>query len=371
MQLHDCSFPSLKHIQATLYFSANQHTSSFYSFSTSFRDNVESGQKCVQTDHKTSRECSHQRLKFLFPLFPQTNQNLEELVRVGTRLSSRAHYDFGQCFVHATFGYCGIIMAPLTLRCNHTHDGYEKAYQVLADFNHTGALSSMAHFAPQFKLINDSFELFSVHDIVTQDQIIPMKPLDAVPIYNPFQHHFIDANSMPTALFKESQHRMNNDIIRSGDGGYQGERANQSAECFFALDNDELTSSVSTFTEAECDFKVTSRLVFLGSYDSGSASVDTDKTCVWHMSIMLERFDLSGHRIDGTKLKVIDSKSREEHYDGFFNLRTEFDNDHDSGSLLYKTALLQTTDKFNIKVTVTMGDRDFTVATFNMPFISR
>ena len=49
-----------------------------------------------------------------------------------------------------------------------------------------------------------------------------MKPLDAVPIYNPFQHHFIDANSMPTALFKESQHRMNNDIIRSGDGGYQG-----------------------------------------------------------------------------------------------------------------------------------------------------
>lgn len=49
-----------------------------------------------------------------------------------------------------------------------------------------------------------------------------------------------------------------------------------------------------SFTENECDFKVTSRLVFLGSYDSGSASVNTDKTCVWHMSIMLERFDLNG-----------------------------------------------------------------------------
>ena len=65
---------------------------------------------------------------------------------------------------------------------------------------------------------------------------------------------------------------------------------------------------------------------------------------------------------------MIDSKSREEHYDGFFNLTSDYFN---NDNLLYKTALLQTTDKFNIKITVTMGERDFTVATFNMPFISR
>merc|ERR1711935_1211900 len=126
-----------------------------------------------ESDFDCLTEIMLSRAKNAFKLITKRLESVrtkEELVRVGTRLSSRAHYDFGQCFVHATFGYCGIIMAPLTLRCNHTHDGYEKAYQVLADFNHTGALSSMAHFAPQFKLINDSFELFSVHDIVTQDQ---------------------------------------------------------------------------------------------------------------------------------------------------------------------------------------------------------
>jgi len=291
----------------------------------------------------------------------------EEFVRVGTRLSERPHYDFGQCFIHKTFGYCGIILGPVSLRCNHTHLGHERAYQVLADFNHIRSLQPVAQFVPQFRQVNDSFELFSVHDICTVDQIVPMKPIDREPIYNPFQHHFIDAFGSPTALFKELNEKMKYDVIRSG-GGYQGERGNQSMEAFFTLDSgDEIEDSI--ITEHNTDFKVTSRLVFLGSYDS-PLSVDTDKTCVWHMSIMIERWDSSNELpITGTKLKVIDSKSREDHFDGFFNVSTGFDK---GSSILYKTCLLQTTDKFNIKVNLEFGqEKDITVTTFTMPFISR
>ena len=55
-------------------------------------------------------------------------------------------------------------------RCNHTHLGHERAYQVLADFNHIRSLQPVAQFVPQFRQVNDSFELFSVHDICTVDQ---------------------------------------------------------------------------------------------------------------------------------------------------------------------------------------------------------
>merc|ERR1711892_1103591 len=76
-----------------------------------------------ESDFDCLTETMLSRAKNAFKLITKRLESVrtkEELVRVGTRLGSRAHYDFGQCFVHATFGYCGIIMAPLTLRCNHT-----------------------------------------------------------------------------------------------------------------------------------------------------------------------------------------------------------------------------------------------------------
>ena len=58
---------------------------------------------------------------------------------------------------------------------------------------------------------------------------------------------------------------------------------------------------------------------------------------MWHLSLLVERSNTAGPLdIKSTTVKIIDNKSREDFYTGFFDGPT---NSADSSPILYKTSL--------------------------------
>ena len=101
--------------------------------------------------------------------------------------------------------------------------------------------------------------------------VVPMDPVDSLPIYHPSYHELIDhKNNVPTKKCKMLTDKMKSDIIRSGGaiGQNLGEMANQSSELLFALDIDGTVTNLNEVTTSSdncsqlvvvSDFKVTSR----------------------------------------------------------------------------------------------------------------